>query len=66
MRDGFEAARDTGINLAFMGANDAYWQVQLRDGGRIQSALPDRRPALDSVILEAGFLKEVLATDEHR
>ena len=34
MRDGFEAARDTGINLAFMGANDAYWQVQLRDSGR--------------------------------
>lgn len=34
MRDGFETARDQGVNLAFMGANDAYWQVQMEDAGR--------------------------------
>jgi hypothetical protein len=34
MRDGFEAARDSGVNLAFMGANAAMWQVQMQDGGR--------------------------------
>jgi hypothetical protein len=34
MRDGFETARDHRVNLAFMGANDAYWQVVLQDGGR--------------------------------
>jgi hypothetical protein len=34
MRDGFEFARDHGVNLAFMGANDAYWQVHMEDGGR--------------------------------
>jgi hypothetical protein len=35
MRDAFDAARDQGrINLAFMGANDAYWQVRIEDGGR--------------------------------
>ena len=34
MRDGFERARDHGVNLAFMGANDAYWQVRMEDGGR--------------------------------
>jgi len=34
MRDGFELARDQGVNLAFMGANDAYWQVQMEDAGR--------------------------------
>ena len=34
MRNGFDTARDKGVNLAFMGANDAYWQVQLEDGGR--------------------------------
>jgi hypothetical protein len=34
MRDGFDAARDRGVNLAFMGANDAYWQVVLQNGGR--------------------------------
>lgn len=34
MRDAFDAARDAGTNLAFMGANDAYWQVRYEDGGR--------------------------------
>jgi hypothetical protein len=34
MRDGFDTARDHGVNLAFMGANAAYWQVRLQDGGR--------------------------------
>jgi hypothetical protein len=34
MRDGFEAARDAGVNLAFMGANDGYWQIRLQDRGR--------------------------------
>ena len=33
MRDAFETARDSGVNLAFMGANDAYWQVRYEDGG---------------------------------
>ncbi|MDB5853670.1 MAG: hypothetical protein JWR22_1711 [Herminiimonas sp.] len=29
MRDGVEAARDKGVNLAFFGANAAYWQIRL-------------------------------------
>ena len=33
MRDAFDAARDSGTNLAFMGANTAYWQVRYEDGG---------------------------------
>jgi N,N-dimethylformamidase beta subunit-like, C-terminal len=32
MRDAFDAARDAGTNLAFMGANDAYWQVRYENG----------------------------------
>lgn len=28
-RDGLEHARDIGINLAFLGANDGYWQARL-------------------------------------
>lgn len=28
MRDAVEAARDAGVNLAFLGANAAYWQVR--------------------------------------
>ncbi len=34
MRDAFDAARDVGTNLAFMGANTGYWQVRYEDGGR--------------------------------
>jgi len=34
MRDAWEAARSHGRNLAFMGANAAYWQVVMQDGGR--------------------------------
>jgi hypothetical protein len=34
MRDAFEAARDQGTNLAFMGANNAYWQVRYDDDRR--------------------------------
>ncbi|MFL5964294.1 MAG: N,N-dimethylformamidase beta subunit family domain-containing protein [Gaiellaceae bacterium] len=34
MRDSWGAARDAGVNLAFMGANAAYWQVRLQDDGR--------------------------------
>ena len=30
MRDGWERARDAGVNLAFIGANAAYWQVRIR------------------------------------
>ena len=29
IRNGFEAARDHGVNLAFFGANLAYWQVRM-------------------------------------
>ena len=34
IRDAFEAARDQGTNLAFMGANIGYWQVRHEDGER--------------------------------
>ncbi len=34
MRDGFDAARDAGVNLANMGANNAYWQVRLENDAR--------------------------------
>jgi hypothetical protein len=34
MRDGFDAARDAGVNLAFMGANNGYWQIRYEDGRR--------------------------------
>jgi hypothetical protein len=34
MRTGFERALATGTNLAFMGSNDAYWNMRYEDGDR--------------------------------
>jgi hypothetical protein len=34
IRDGFEAARDGAVNLAFMGADIGGWQARLEDSGR--------------------------------
>ena len=31
MRNGFDNARDQGVDLVFMGANDAYWHVRYED-----------------------------------
>jgi hypothetical protein len=55
MRDAFTAARDHGVNLAFMGANDAYWQVRLEDAGRTIVAYkslydPNPDPALKTAM----------------
>jgi len=55
MRDGWDAARDAGVNLAFMGANAAYWQVQLQDGGRTiftykSTYDPEPNPALKTAM----------------
>lgn len=55
MRDAWELARARGHNLAFMGANDAYWQVIMQDGGREIFAYkslydPNPNPALKTAM----------------
>src|SRR5579884_2624369 len=55
MRDAWDAARDAGVNLAFMGANDAYWQVKLQDRGRTiytwkSTYDPEPNPALKTAM----------------
>ena len=55
MRDGFDAARDKGTNLAFMGANNGYWQVRYEDGTRTMvgyksGADPIADPALRTIL----------------
>lgn len=45
MRDGFDSARDSGINLAFFGSNIAYWQMRYEDSGR--TLVEYRSAALD-------------------
>jgi hypothetical protein len=55
MRDGFDRARALGTNLAFMGANDGYWQMRYADDHRaiveyrIPTLDPERAPALKTV-----------------
>jgi N,N-dimethylformamidase beta subunit-like protein len=49
MRDGFDAARDGGINLLFSGSNTGYWQLKYEDGGRTlfgYKSLYDPEPVL--------------------
>jgi hypothetical protein len=58
MRDAFGAARDAGTNLAFVGANIAYWQVRYeRDRRTIvgykSSADPTTDPRLQTVMFRA-------------
>jgi hypothetical protein len=55
MRDGWEGARDAGVNLAFMGANAAYWQVRMQDRGRTIFSYkstydPEPNPALKTAM----------------
>jgi hypothetical protein len=50
-RDGWQAARAHGVNLAFMGANAGYWQVRYEDGDRTMVSYkspqdPEPDPAL--------------------
>ena len=55
MRDAFEYARDHGTNLAFLGANTAFWQVRYANGGRTieeyrtAAADPEPDPSLKTV-----------------
>jgi hypothetical protein len=49
MRDAAEEARDTGVNLAFLGANDAYWQVRLSEDRRTMLSWKDRALSRDPV-----------------
>ena len=48
VRDGFNAARAKGTNLAFMNSNAAYWQIRYEDGRRTivgyKEAAPDPEP----------------------
>src|SRR5919108_727938 len=55
MRDGFDAARAAGTNLAFMGANNGYWQVRYEDGTRTMVGYksptdPIADPALKTIL----------------
>ncbi len=54
MRDGWDAARAHGVNLAFMGANDGYWQVRYEANDRTMVSYksvsdPEPDPSLKTI-----------------
>ncbi|HEY8644742.1 MAG TPA: N,N-dimethylformamidase beta subunit family domain-containing protein [Gaiellaceae bacterium] len=59
MRDAFEAARDSGVNLAFLGANDAYWQVRLEDAGRTMVAYKSMYDPNPDVASKTAMFREL-------
>ena len=57
MRDGFEAARAVGVNLAFMGANTGYWQMRYESGRRtiVEYRTADRDPETNPALKTISF-----------
>jgi hypothetical protein len=57
MRDGLEAARDAGVDLAFMGANTGYWQMRYQDGRRtiVEYRSADRDPETNPALKTVRF-----------
>jgi RTX calcium-binding nonapeptide repeat (4 copies) len=59
MRDSFERARDAGVDLAFFGANAAYWQIRYEEdfrtivGFKSPSWDPETDPALETDLFRA-------------
>ena len=49
MRDGFDAARDAGTNLMFMGGNTGVWQVRYEDGNQTIVAYKEQATAKDPI-----------------
>lgn len=45
-----KAARDAGVNLAFFGANAAYWRVRFEDGNRTMVSAKDKASTLESAL----------------
>jgi hypothetical protein len=58
MRDAFDAARDSGVNLAFMGSNAAYWQIRYENDRQVivgykSTADPVTDPKLQTVLFRS-------------
>lgn len=60
IRDAFGAARDSGGNLAFMGANTGYWQVRYEDGGRTIVAYKSRNDPEPDPALKTTMFRDLV------
>lgn len=65
MRVNAEEARDRGVNLAFMGANSAYWQVRFEDSNSTMVCYKTRLSGVDDPMPHAA-LKTTLFRDDGR
>jgi hypothetical protein len=59
MRDAFTVARDNGTNLAFMGANTAYWQVRYEDAGRTMVSYKSLYDPEPNTTLKTAMFREL-------
>jgi hypothetical protein len=59
MRDAFEAARDAGTNLAFMGANTGYWQVRYEDSGQTLVGYKSLGDPYPDAVLRTALFRDV-------
>jgi len=59
MRDAFEAARDAGVNLMFMGANIGYWQVRYEDDRRTMIAYKSTTDPVTDPALQSGLFRSL-------
>lgn len=59
MRDTFTAARDDGVNLAFMGANDVYWRVRYADGSRTVVDYKSGDDPVRGSALQTGYFRSL-------
>jgi hypothetical protein len=59
MRDAFEAARARSTNLAFMGANAAYWQVRYENGERTIVSYKSMYDPEPNVVLRTALFREI-------
>ena len=60
IRDAFEKARDTGGNLAFMGANTGYWQVRYEDSGNTIVAYKSRYDPEPNLALKTTMFRDLV------
>jgi hypothetical protein len=60
IRDAFQAARDSGANLAFMGANTGYWQVRYEDSGRTIVAYKSRYDPEPDLALKTTMFRDLV------
>jgi hypothetical protein len=57
MRNAFDAAREHGVNLGFMGANTGYWQMRYENGRRtiVEYRTADRDPETNPALKTISF-----------